>query len=651
MNRKLLIGIGLILMVLGSLNLFSVIENSEKKGLTDFVKYLNSQKEELGYKTFGLLEHPGKVEIKIHCTDETIGTILAGIEDFRYEKYTIERVSPNNVTVTVNFPKSTAAADDQDIEKPEAAAASKTESSAEADETKKDCPRKVKVQVQEITPKIFMEFKYFKKPIVPAKEVDVIAAADEMVSEVLVKEGDRVTRDQLLLTFDPERINRVLLKVESDLKSWRQILFKREHWKERSPRAENQAKGKIKEAETQMAEYKDLLAKLEVKSPVDGKVTFVVDKETGIGTDRVAARILDESVMRIDLSTEHGPLFKDGQKLRLYFKDVGGISFGKVEKKENSLKIIIKNDYHRLTGGMIAHFRVLFKKHENAVVIDVKEFLEDEKGTFVYIVDRKHAKKVYPTPGPVEAGNMLVLSGLSLGDEIITTGIECLEDGKRIKVVVLDPETGKLKKRKKKKPEKAVAKPPEKEKPEEAVVKPPKAEAPIDTDKGVLKLSVGFGINMIGEEVFKEVYGSSFISGTFGISYSFTSRLEMFAAASIVTKKGSFTEFEDEVTLTMFPLYVGGRYKFKAFSKLKPYIGAAFTMYNMKEKAGTVKSPNQSGSGFSLNGGAAMDISPVFELFLDLKYDLVKMAVEGVESDLNLSGLRLTLGVAYKFKL
>ena len=74
-------------------------------------------------------------------------------------------------------------------------------------------------------------------------------------------------------------------------------------------------------------------------------------------------------------------------------------------------------------------------------------------------------------------------------------------------------------------------------------------------------------------------------------------------------------------------------------------------MYNMKEKAGTVKSPNQSGSGFSLNGGAAMDISPVFELFLDLKYDLVKMAVEGVESDLNLSGLRLTLGVAYKFKL
>jgi len=48
MNRKLLIGIGLILMVLGSLNLFSVIENSEKQGLTDFVKYLNSQKRGIG---------------------------------------------------------------------------------------------------------------------------------------------------------------------------------------------------------------------------------------------------------------------------------------------------------------------------------------------------------------------------------------------------------------------------------------------------------------------------------------------------------------------------------------------------------------------------------------------------------------------------
>jgi len=649
MNRKLLIGIGLILMVLGSLNLFSVPENSEKKGMTDFVEYLNTQKEELGYKTFGLLEHPDKVDIKIHCTDDTIGNILAGIEDFRYEKYTIERVSPNNVTVIVNFSKPAPGGVDQDVEKPGAEAASKTESKAEAVETKKDCPRKVKVQVQEITPKIFMEFKYFKKPIVPAKEVDVIATSDEIISEVLVKEGDKVTKDQLLLTFDPERINREILKAQSDLKSWRQILFNREHWKERSPRAENQAKEKIKEAETQLEEYKERLTQLEIRSPVDGKVTFVKDKETGIGTDRIVAKILDESIMKIDLPAEDGPLFKDSQKIRLYFKDARGAYLGMVDKKESSLKIIIKNDDLRLTEGMIAHFRVLFKKHENAVVIDLKKFLEDEKGKFVYIVDRKNAKKVYPIPGPVEAGNMLVLSGLSLEDEIITTGIECLEDGKRISVVVLDPETGKLKKRKKKKPEVAVVKPPEKEKPEIVAEKPVKA--PIETDKGVLKLSAGFGFNMIGEEVFKEVYGSSFISGSFGISYSFTSRIEMFAAASIISKKGSFTEFEDEVTLTMFPLYVGGRYKFDAFSKLKPYIGAAFTIYNMKEKTATVKTPNKSSSGLSLNGGAAMNISPTFELFLDLKYDLVKMSVEDLESDLNFSGLRLTLGVAYRFKL
>ncbi len=649
MNRKLLIGMGLILMVLGSFNLFSVPENSEKKGLTDFVEYLNSQKEELGYKTFGLIEHPDKVEIKIHCTDDTIGNILAGIEDFRYEKYTIERVSPNNVTVIVNFSKPTAGGVDQDVEKPEVEAVSKTESKAEAVETKKDCPRKVNVQVQEITPKIFMEFKYLKKPIVPANEVDVIAATDEMISEVLVKEGDKVTKDQLLLAFDPEGINREILKAQSDLKSWRQILFNREHWKERNPRAENQAKEKIKEAETQLEEYKERLTQLEIRSPVDGRVTFVKDKETGIGTDRIAAKILDESIMKIDLPTEDALFFIDGQTIRVSFQDARGAYSGKVEKKENSLKIIIKNDDLTLTEGMTAHFRVLFKKHENAVVIDSKEFLEDEKGKFVYIVDRKYAKKVYPTLGPIEAGNILVLSGLSLEDEMITTGIECLEDGKRIRVVVLDPETGKLKKRKKKKPEVAVVKPPEEEKPEIVAVKPVKA--PIETDKGVLKLSAGLGFNMIGEEVFKEVYGSSYVSGSFGISYSFTSSIEIFAAASIVSKKGSFTEFEDEVTLTMFPLYVGGRYKFNAISKLKPYIGAAFTIYNMKEKTATVKTPNKSSSGLSLNGGAAMNINPKFELFLDIKYDMVKMSVEGLESDLNISGLRLTLGVAYRFKL
>lgn len=636
MTRKLLIVIGLILAVSGSINLFSVPVNSGKKGLDDFIEYLNSHKEELEYKTYGLLEYPDKVEIKIHCTDKTIGKILAGIEDFNYEKYTLERVSPNNVTAVVVFSKPGVKA----VEEPTSDVVPKTEGEEDAVEKKKDCPRRVKVQVREVTPKIFMEYKYFKEAIVPAKGFDAIVPLDldELVSEVLVKKGDKVTKGQVLLTFDPEKINREILKAQSDLKSWKRILFKREHWKVRSPSAENQAKREIEKAEALLTENKNLLTKLEVKAPEDGEVIFVVDKETGIGTDRVAAKIINDSVMKIDLSTEDRHLFKDGQKGRLSFKDAGFVHFGKVEKKRDSLKIILENDKHKLTSGMVASFRILLKKHEKAVVVDPKILLEDETGKFVYIVDGKYAKKAPLTLGPVEGGNILVLSGLSFGDEIIITGTECLEEGKKIRVVVRDPKTGKLKKRKKKKPG-------------IEVVKPVVTKEPEETDKGLLKLNFGFGFNMIGEEVFKEVYGSSLISGYFGISYSIFSRLEMFLAASYMTKKGSFTEFEDEVTLTMIPMYVGARYKFNAISKFKPYIGAAYTIYSMKEKTATVTTPSNTGTGVSLNGGATMNFSSKFELFFDLKYDLVKLTIEGLEDSLDFSGLRFTLGVAYKFKL
>jgi membrane fusion protein (multidrug efflux system) len=636
MTRKLVIVISLILVVSGSINLFSVPVNSGKKGLDHFIEYLNSYKEELEYKTYGLLEYPDRVEIKIHCTDKTIGKILAGIEDFNYKKYTIERVSPNDVTAVVIFPRPGVEA----VEEPTPDVVPKTEVEAEAAEKKEDCPRRVKVQVREVTPKIFMEYKYFEKPIVPAKRFDVIVPVDidELVSEVLVKKGDKVTEGQVLLTFDSERINREILKAQSDLKSWKRILFKRENWKVRSPSAENQAKREIEKAEAQLAANNELLTKLEVKAPADGEVIFVMDKETGIGPDRVVAKILNNSVMKIDLPTEDRHLFKDGQKGRISFKDAGFARLCIVEKKDDSLKLIFKNDDGKLTGGMIASFRILLKKHEKAVVVDPKLLLKDEKGKFVYIVDGKYAKKAYLTLGPVEQGNILVLSGLSFGDEIIITGIECLEEGKKIRVVVKDPTTGKLKKRKKKKPG-------------IEVVKPVVTKEPEETDKGLLKLNFGFGFNTIGEEVFKEVYGSSFISGYFGISYSIFSRIEMFLAASYVTKKGSFTEFEDEVTLTMIPLYAGARYKFRAISKFKPYIGAAYTLYSIKEKTATVTTPTNTGTGLSLNGGATMNLGSKFELFLDLKYDLVKLTIEDVESSFDFSGLRFTLGVAYKFKL
>ena len=633
MTRKLLIGMSLILVVLGSINLFSFPGDSGRKGLNDFIEFLNSYKEELEYKTFGLLEHPDKVEIKIHCTDKTIGKILAGLEGFNYKKYTIERVTANNITAVVIFSKPSVEA----VEEPKSEVVPKAEGEADAVEKKKDCPRRVKVQVREVTYKIFMEYKYYNKPVVSAKEFDVITTLDldELISEVLVKKGDKVTKGQVLLTFDPERINREILKAQSDLTSWKRILFQREHWKERSPRAENQARSEMKKAEIQLAENKNLLTKLEVKAPADGTVTFVVDKETGIGPERVVAKVVNDLVMRIDLSTEDRHLFKDGQKGRISFKDAGFVRLCKVEKKYDSLKLILKNDDRKLSGGMIGSFRVLLKEYEKAVVIDPKILLEDEKGKFVYVIDGKYAKKTYLTPGPVEDSNMLVLSGLSFEDEIIITNVECLEEGKKIRVVVLDPKTGKLKKRKKKKPG-------------VEVVKPVVTKAPLDRDKG-LKLSFGFGLNMIGEEIFKDVYGSSFISGYLEISYSFSSRIEMFLAAGYVPKKGSFTAFEDDVKLTMIPMYVGARYKFSAISKFKPYIGAAFTLYTMREKTAEITTPSNSGSGISLNGGATMNLSPKLELFFDLKYDMVKISVEELEDDLNVSGLRFTLGAAYKF--
>jgi len=636
MNSKILIGISLILLLLGNVYLFSLPDDQGKKGLNEFLDYLNNNKDQLKYKNVGVLEHSDRIEVRIHCDEETLGKIMSGADNFGFTKINVIKNTPESITVVAIFPKNGTKA-----QKPETKQVQKQAPDKKAPSPKqkkeikpKKCPKKVKVQVKDVSTQTFMEYKYFKKPIAPAKEVQIPSPTDEKIVEVLVNPGDEVKKDQLLLKYDTEKILEKLTDAEGELKLWKQKLFKREHWKVRSTPAENQAKRHIASAETAIKENTELLKQMEIKAPLDGKVTFIAEKDSTVPTGKTAVTIVNSSVMKINLPNSDQNLFQDEQRIILSFKKFDLSYVGRVQKKDNELNIVIENETFKLKEGWIANFRILLKKHENAITISPNMLIEDEKGKFLYLVDEKYAKKAYITPGPVEEGKVLVRSGLSIEDKIITTGIECLEDGKKIKII--EP----------KKPTKKKAKPgkkPAKEKKSKPAVG--------ISDKGCMKLSLGLAYHMVGDDIFKEVYGSSLMGGYVEAGFSFTRSLEIFVAASYLTKKGTFTQFPDEVTLNMFPAYVGGKFKFKMPSKIKPYIGAAVAIYNVKEKTDTVDTPYNKGTGFSLLVGSAMNLSKKLGVFLDLKYDLVKIAIEDATEDLDLSGLKLSLGLSYKFKL
>jgi hypothetical protein len=258
---------------------------------------------------------------------------------------------------------------------------------------------------------------------------------------------------------------------------------------------------------------------------------------------------------------------------------------------------------------------------------------------------------------------MVVKEGLAFGDELIVSGLECVEDNKKIQVVVWDAEKNKFRKRKKGERPKTTAEEP-KVKPEVKKVKtkpvkqeeekPVKLETVPPVRTGIFsRLGISFGYNMfmMGDALMKDVYGSSINGGFVEISYLIADKVELFISASLASKKGSFTEFEEPVALTMFPIYLGGKYRFELGKKFTPFIGSALAVYAAKEKPELeyfTDTPYYTDYGFSFFGGTYFMLTGRLDLSLSVKYDYIKITVLELNEKLDFSGLRASVGLKLK---
>ena len=67
------------------------------------------------------------------------------------------------------------------------------------------------------------------------------------------------------------------------------------------------------------------------------------------------------------------------------------------------------------------------------MVLIQQQVLQDGAGACVYLAGKNRAKRATLTLGATEDQGVLVLGGLEKGQILIVKGVECLQDGKKIK--------------------------------------------------------------------------------------------------------------------------------------------------------------------------------------------------------------------------
>ncbi len=276
------------------------------------------------------------------------------------------------------------------------------------------------------------------------------------VKEVFIKNGDFVEKGQILMTFDDDETNKLnrsiekerinLQKIQRDLNTTRELYKLGGASKDEVRNLEDNARI----SQLNIDEYAEVLSKTatEVRSPVDGVVSNLKAQENYlVDTDSSLLEIIDADDLRIivEIPEYNSQTIKLGQsiKVRQDISDDDKVYEGEITKisrlsttssmtGENILEADVKTN--EIIPNLVPGFKikaVLQLKSDTKNIVIPKIALQNEEGKyFVYTIDDKNTiKKKVVTIKNIVGDNIVVLSGLSAGEEIVLTPDNRLRDG------------------------------------------------------------------------------------------------------------------------------------------------------------------------------------------------------------------------------
>ncbi|RLC49833.1 MAG: efflux RND transporter periplasmic adaptor subunit, partial [Candidatus Cloacimonadota bacterium] len=192
--------------------------------------------------------------------------------------------------------------------------------------------------------------------------------------------------------------------------------------------------------------YQFTLENTEIRSPIDGTVTLVAQKEgenfNSMFTP-VLIRIVNTEKMtaNIQISDKDVALVKEGQKVEVRVKSepdeifMGKIYFISPEADQFGgtfhCKLSVQNRKNILKHNQFADFRIILKTKQNALTVPQKAIIDKK---FVLVAENGTAKKKMIKIGIENEFKAEIISGLQENEKVLVEGIVGLKDGNKIEI-------------------------------------------------------------------------------------------------------------------------------------------------------------------------------------------------------------------------
>jgi membrane fusion protein (multidrug efflux system) len=288
-------------------------------------------------------------------------------------------------------------------------------------------------------------------PVEAFAEADVIAKVAGEVREILIEEGDEVTKGQLLARLDGDRLRLELMQSEANLRKLQRDYDRNVDLKERGLISTGDFE-KIKyERDALEATYN--LARLEysyteIRAPIDGVISerFVkVGNTLEVNQPTFHVASLEPLISYLHVPEREYRRIQRGQVAVIEVDALQGSEFQGVVARVSpvvdpatgtfKITVEVSDDSRRLKPGMFGRINIVYDMHAQALQVPRSAIIDESGETSVFVVEDSKAVQKTVTTGYSDNGNVEIVEGLTGSERIIVVGQAGLKDGSKVSII------------------------------------------------------------------------------------------------------------------------------------------------------------------------------------------------------------------------
>jgi RND family efflux transporter MFP subunit len=277
---------------------------------------------------------------------------------------------------------------------------------------------------------------------------NVASEGSGKLTELLVKEGDQVSKGQVIAKLDDELIS---LQIENAKLNIAQLKNDNARFanlrKEQAVSSMEAEKMELalKSAEVQLKQLQKQLRGTKVLAPFSGVVTKkMADLGSMVMPGTPIVELTDISQLKLTISVPERDVlkFKKGQKVGVsvdaHDKEVSGSIYSISVQADGlhnfKVQVLVSNTgAQKILAGMYGNVTLSNNESVKALAVPRKALIGSTKNPQIYVVSNGKAVLTPFSPGTADGNFLEVVSGLSASDEIVVKGQVNLEDGMNIK--------------------------------------------------------------------------------------------------------------------------------------------------------------------------------------------------------------------------